>query len=133
MHKASKFEMAQRVKEVGSILIAGGSRRHIIEHCRKSYGVGSKAADVLIAKASEEIKQHFETIKTRELEKHYIRRERLLNIAWEKGDHWLYLKTLDSLARLSGYLSEAPKLNIIDTEIIIGDDEDEAKDKDKKT
>lgn len=55
MKKATDAEMEARIQIVGSLILNGFSRPEIIEHCRKTWGVGRAAADQYTARARAEI------------------------------------------------------------------------------
>jgi hypothetical protein len=117
-HKATKVESLERVRFVKEMLIEPYSRSEIIEYCRKTYGIGSKAVDILIAKATAEIEKDYAPNRQAEIHKHIARREKLLRRC-KKEDSWLYLKANDSLAKLTGLLNEQPQ-TITNVEITIG-------------
>ncbi len=116
MSKATTAQTKERIRLVKEMLIEPYSRSEILQYSAKEWGIGTRTADELIAKATEEIERDYAPKRKAEIQKHIARREKLLRRC-KKEDSWLYLKANDSLAKLQGLLNETPQattqLNII--------------------
>ncbi|MBE3141501.1 MAG: hypothetical protein IMZ53_13075 [Thermoplasmata archaeon] len=114
--KPTSAESRERVQYVKEMIIEPYTRSEIIRYCSKEWGIGSRAVDQLMAKATAEIEIEYAPKRKAAIEQHIARREKLLRRC-KKEDSWLYLKANDSLAKLQGLLNEPPQattqLNII--------------------
>ena len=104
MPKSSQYEVIQRVKLIGEMLIEGNSRDYIVQYSSANWQLGERQTDKYLSRARETIGQSVKREISYDYAKAVRRYEQLYKLSMDKGDYRTALTVNKELTTLQGVL-----------------------------